>query len=292
MGTSSAMATTVVCPIYLAFRPERGWCCHANNQVQCAFWGSPLSTGLPSIDYFLTGEAFTDFGRVSDRFSEQLVQFPGLGTYLFQPSVPGSLSSAAMRENVEDALEFRRKYNLPAAAPILFCPQTLAKFHPSFDRVVDTILDRLPAAVLVLIEVQWCLHIAARAAYTTLGFVLCLGQGTGPAWAKALRRRLSSSMKHSARVMFLQRLSSGDFIRMMAVSLVALDTHPYSGFTTTVEMLTVGTPVVTLQGSSLRRFDWFRSVSSLGQFAHPCGIQSSNNGHLRRLWDSGADHIK
>jgi hypothetical protein len=40
---------------------------------------------------------------------------------------------------------------------------------------------------------------------------------------------------------------------MMAVSEAALDTHPYSGFTTTIELLMVGTPVITLPGSSLRR---------------------------------------
>lgn len=95
-----------------------------------------------------------DNGRVSDEFSEQIVQFPGIGTFMYQPTVAASLSSAAMRENVEENVQFRRRYGLPDSAPILFCPQTLAKFHPSFDHVVDCILDRIPSAVLVLTEVS------------------------------------------------------------------------------------------------------------------------------------------
>uniref|UniRef100_K3WPA7 O-GlcNAc transferase C-terminal domain-containing protein n=1 Tax=Globisporangium ultimum (strain ATCC 200006 / CBS 805.95 / DAOM BR144) TaxID=431595 RepID=K3WPA7_GLOUD len=87
---------------------------HRIAPVQCVFWGHPITTGNPVVDYFISSEYFvSDFFDSDDNprddkndsadkkdsadtfihhgthFSEQVVLFRGLGTFFTQ--VPGSV---------------------------------------------------------------------------------------------------------------------------------------------------------------------------------------------------------
>ena len=120
--------------------------------------------------------------------------------------------------------------HLPYDAILLYCPQTLVKIHPRFDTIADRVLKALPRATLVLLE------------------------GSGPAWSTQLRQRQAITMAHAARVHILPRLSAFDFAAMLLSSDVVMDSVPYSSFTISLEALTVGTPVVTLDGNALREY--------------------------------------
>lgn len=53
--------------------------------VQCACWGHPVTTGIPTIDYFLSAEAYEPKGA-QDHYTEQLIKLPGVGMPL--PRIP------------------------------------------------------------------------------------------------------------------------------------------------------------------------------------------------------------
>ena len=92
--------------------------------------------------------------------------------------------------------------------------------HPSFDDVVARLLAAVEDSVVVFLE------------------------GTGSAWAAAFRARLADAPGLAAdRVVVLPRLASGDYGALMSLATAVLDTHPYSGFTTSIEALSCEPPV-------------------------------------------------
>jgi protein O-GlcNAc transferase len=102
--------------------------------VQCVTWGHPVTTGIPAMDYFVSGADFepADGER---HYSERLVRLANPGIYYDRPSHEGG-----------------RLPQLPEDCTIYACLQTLFKFHPSFDALIAEILRRDPRGRLFLVE--------------------------------------------------------------------------------------------------------------------------------------------
>lgn len=77
--------------------------------IQCVFWGHPVTTGMDTIDYFISSELFIeDFydppkdGVVSNseysnmQFSEQMVLFQSLSTYFVMVCMSFSYPSSSL----------------------------------------------------------------------------------------------------------------------------------------------------------------------------------------------------
>jgi hypothetical protein len=56
-------------------------------RVQCSAWGFPLTSGLPTVDYFLSGDLMEPADG-QDHYSERLVRLPGSGLTLERPEMP------------------------------------------------------------------------------------------------------------------------------------------------------------------------------------------------------------
>ena len=95
--------------------------------VQCVTWGHPLTTGLDTIDWFLSGESL-ETEEADAHYTERLVRLRGLPTYYRKPQVAGPAKS-------------RAELGLPESGSLYACPQTLFKFHPEFDRLLAAILQ-------------------------------------------------------------------------------------------------------------------------------------------------------
>jgi predicted O-linked N-acetylglucosamine transferase (SPINDLY family) len=99
--------------------------------AQATSWGHPETSGLPTIDYFLSAAGLEPPGAQAN-YSEKLVMLPNLGCYLRRP-------------------ERRIAAELPAglSGPVLVCPGTPFKYAPEHDRVLVEIARRVPDARLV-----------------------------------------------------------------------------------------------------------------------------------------------
>ena len=183
--------------------------------VQCVFWGHPETTGLANMDYFLSG-ATLEVETADEHYSEALVRLPTYNTCYARP-VPA------------DPLPTRAGLGLPEDGTLYICPQSLFKFHPTFDALLRAVLEGDGSGTLALLG------------------------GTNPHWTGLLADRLRRTMGAVfERVRFLERLSHTEFLGLLAIADVMLGTTVFSGANSTLEGLAMGTPVVTLPSQFLR----------------------------------------
>ena len=110
--------------------------------VQCVAWGHPVTTGIDTIDYFISSRLIEPDGA-AEAYSERLIQLDAL---------PASVA----------APEFGRA---EVDGPVFLCPQSLFKIHPDFDTIIGTLLHRCPSAQLAILDGQhpeWRVALEAR----------------------------------------------------------------------------------------------------------------------------------
>ena len=187
--------------------------------VQCVSFGHPDTTGIPNMDYWVSSEN-CEIEGAEEHYSEKLYLLRNLGTlaYYYKPEL-----SAAI------AAQGKAHYGLSADKNTYLCPQTLFKLHPDFDLLLAGILRGDPEAEIALVEAQ------------------------SSEWTQRIRERLKTAMPDVAhRIHFVSRMSEEQFLGMISVSDVMLDTLYFNGMNTSLEAIALGTPVVTLPGQMQR----------------------------------------
>ena len=183
--------------------------------VQAVTWGHPVTTGSPTIDWFLSSDHL-ETAASDAHYTERLARLPSLATYYHRPQLTAPQKG-------------RADLGLSATANLYLCPQTLFKFHPAFDEQLAAILRRDPRGELVLIE------------------------GRTANWTRLLRERFSRVMPDVLdRVRFLPALPNDDFLQLLAMADVMLDPPQFGGGNTSYEALAFGTPVVTWPNELMR----------------------------------------
>lgn len=183
--------------------------------VQCVTWGHPSTTGLPTLDYFLSSDAMEPPDAAA-HYTERLVRLPSLTFYFYRPPPP---------ERTRD----RAAFGLNPQAHSYVCPQSIYKFHPDFDPILADILRRDPQGEVVLI--RWAYQ-----------------------WADdLLRARFGRVMPDVAhRVRFIDRMPQSAFVELLGHCDVLLDPLHFGGGMTSLEGISLGVPIVSLPGGFLR----------------------------------------
>ncbi len=192
--------------------------------IQCVTNGHPDTTGISTIDYFISSEPLESHDA-SSHYSESLAALHGVLVDYDRPEVPAPLKPHSA-------------FNLPDNATLYVCPQSLFKLHPDMDMAFAEILARDTDARLVFFE------------------------GPEPNWAKLLHQRWHISLgRNIDRIQFIERQTYSDFLNIIRLSDVILDTWPFSGGNTTYQAFAMGVPIVTFPG----RFARGRSTMALYQ---------------------------
>jgi protein O-GlcNAc transferase len=183
--------------------------------VQCVTLGHPVTTGIPTIDYFLS----TDLLEPSDadlHYTERLVRLANSPHYFAKPQI-------------DRAGLGRGNFTLPVDARWYVCHQTLFKIHPDFDQIVGEILRRDSRGIVVF----FC--------------------GQQAHWTTLLQERLRDSLSDLAsRVFFLPRLAYQEYLAFLQLADVLIDSVHFCAGTTTYHALALGVPLVTLPGAFAR----------------------------------------
>jgi predicted O-linked N-acetylglucosamine transferase (SPINDLY family) len=183
--------------------------------VQCATWGHASTTGIPTIDYFLSS-THLEPESAEEHYTEHLVRMDKINTCYNEPTLNGPIKD-------------RHALGLDSEANLYICVQSLFKIHPDFDAVLGEILRRDPRGQVVFFE------------------------GVSANWQALLAARFRRSFPaESDRVVFLPRLTQDNFLQLLARVDLLLDTFPFGGGNTSLEALAFGTPIVTRIGRFLR----------------------------------------
>lgn len=190
---------------------------HRLAPVQCVSWGHPDTTGVPTIDYFLSSELM-ESKYADQHYTEQLIRLRHLPTYYYHPAV-------------DDLIPDRASIGLPenGKVKLYVCPQSLFKFHPETDHALGELLRRDPNSVLVLIH------------------------GIHRTWSDLLRQRFANCFPDVVnRVAFVNRLSEQQFLMLLKCADVLLDPPHFGGGNTSYEALALEIPIVTWPGPFMR----------------------------------------
>jgi protein O-GlcNAc transferase len=190
--------------------------------LQAATWGHPETTGLPTIDLYLSADAFEPVGA-QDHYREQLVRLPNLGIFV-EPLAPSF------------ELPDLRSLGLPGGEPLLLCPGTPFKYSPMHDYVWARIAKGLHEAK------------AGR---------LVFFRGRSEFVDRLLEQRLRRAFDRErvdfdARVCITEALDRPRFFGLMQQSALMLDTLGFSGFNTVLQAAECGLPVLAYEGNFMR----------------------------------------
>lgn len=187
--------------------------------VQLAAWGHPQTTGIPTMDYYTSADAFEP-PDAQQHYTEELVRLPNLGCfyepYGTAPAIP-DLAAMGIRQDV----------------PLLLCCGTPSKYLPAYDQLLVTMAKALGEC--------------------TFAF---FADSSIPASAK-LRRRLQRSFEDGGldfarHVVFLPWQPQAQFYGLMTRADVFLDTVGFSGFNTAMQAVECALPIVAMEGKFMR----------------------------------------
>jgi len=182
---------------------------------QLASWGHPETTGLPTIDAYLSA-ADLEPADAERYYSERLVRLANLGCHYTPAEV----------EHVE--VELQRK------GPLFVCPGMPYKYAPEYDHVFADIAKQLG-------QCQFLFFTNARTSKLSERLMTRIGQ--------AFR---AAGFDPDAFIVQTPWRPRPEFYSILRQADVFLDTIGFSGFNTAMQAVECGLPMVTVEGKFMR----------------------------------------
>jgi predicted O-linked N-acetylglucosamine transferase (SPINDLY family) len=181
--------------------------------VQCTAWGHPVTTGLPTIDYFLSSQLM-EGENAQEHYSEKLILLPNIGVAYPEPYIP-------------PVVKTRSNYGLSDNDIIYLCCQAPFKYLPQYDFILAEIASRVSQAK----------------------FVFLRGTVLKPRLERAFAAVGLNSEDYCVHLNIPARL---DYVMINLLSDVYLDTFTWSGGNTSLEAIACNLPIVTCPGEFMR----------------------------------------
>jgi len=199
--------------------------------VQCSTWAHPVTSGLSTVDYFLSSELMEpEDGQ--KHYSETLICLPRLGTCFEKPVLPPQRRS-------------RQDFGLRPEAVVYLTCQYLGKYLPQYDDLFAAIAQRVPNAQFVFLALP-------NAA---------IGRQFWQRLAQAFSAR-GLAIENHCRI--LPQLDHHDYLDLNRCADLMLDSYGWSGGITTLEAVAAGLPVVTCPGQFLRGRHTYAILKRMG----------------------------
>jgi predicted O-linked N-acetylglucosamine transferase (SPINDLY family)/glycosyltransferase involved in cell wall biosynthesis len=198
---------------------------HRLARIQLTYDCSPLTTGIPNLDYYLTGDLFTSATITQSQYCEKLVTIDGCGCLSF----PTELEPVTV--NIDRSI-----LNIADNAVIYISGANFYKITPELAENWAKIIAKVSNSVLILYPF-------------------------GPDWNSSYPTDRFQSMMELAfdqqgievdRLKILNLQGHANVLNCLKIGDVYLDSYPYAGYASLIDGLQVSLPIVVREGESLR----------------------------------------
>ena len=187
--------------------------------IQCTTWAHPVTSGLPTIDYFLSSDLMEPENGI-EHYSEKLIRLPNLGISYAQPIIPPKDKK-------------RSDFNLREDAVVYLCCQTLCKYLPQHDYIFAEIAQQVPQA--------------------QFAFIARPNAEIGKQFQRRLQQTFTQyGLNCDNFCVILPRLDQQTYWNLYILADIFLDTFSWSGGHTTLDGIACNLPVVTYPGELMR----------------------------------------
>lgn len=189
-------------------------------KTQITTWGHSETSGIDTIDYYISSSRFEDNQPFEARYTEKLILFKSLGTYYVSPHKIFIENNPVLSQPYK--MKSRAELGLPSNEAHLYCClQTFYKMSPEFELALARILQLDRDAIILLSH-----------AYP---------------YCRDHLSRLKSIIGDTGitRVIWLSGLEKPDFLNVVSLCDVVLDPFPFGGCNTTFEAFDYNVPVIT-----------------------------------------------
>lgn len=188
--------------------------------VQCTTWGNPTTSGLPTIDYFLSS-ALMEPPDGDNHYTETLIRLPNLSVY-YTPL------------DTKPAKIDRNQLGLQKDRVLFLCMQNLVKYLPQYDDVFPRIAKRVENSQFVFLASKKTIQVV-----------------------NIFKRRMTETfarygLNSEHYVTILPHLDEQAYAALNQWGDIFLDGIGWSGCNTTLEAIAWNLPVVTFPGNLMR----------------------------------------
>jgi predicted O-linked N-acetylglucosamine transferase (SPINDLY family) len=188
--------------------------------VQAVAWGHPVTTGMPTMDVFLSS-ALMEPAEADAYYTERLIRLPGLGLHY----TPDPADGAAVD---------RAAFGWPADVPVYWSGQALYKYLPQHDAVFPRIARAVGPCRFVFIEFAKSTEVTAL-------------------FRERLARAFAThGLDAGAYCVFLPSMPPERYAQAVGLADVVLDTIGWSGGKSALDALAQDALIVTLPGRFMR----------------------------------------
>jgi len=187
--------------------------------VQCTTWGYPITSGLPTIDYFLSS-ALMEPENAEEHYSEQLILLPKIGVCSPKPLIP-------------ELTKTRSDFLLRNDAVVYLSCQSLFKYLPQYDYIFAAISQQVPQAQFAFIS------------HRSVNITEKFRQRLHHAFANC-------GLNSEDFCVILPKQGWAEYLNLNCISDIFLDTFSWSGGNTTLEAIACNLPIVTCPSEFMR----------------------------------------
>ena len=204
--------------------------------VQCVGWGHPITSGLSTMDYWLSSDLMEpEDGQ--QHYTEKLVRLPNMA------NCHSSEQHDEMQANPTQ--KKRSDFNLPEDAELYFCSQSLFKYLPQYDYIWPEIAKRVPGSKFIFLAIS-SLHVVKR-------------------FMGRIEKAFSAAgLDVKDYCIMMNRQSPDDYLALNQLVDVFLDNPPWSGNNTGLAAIDAHLPIVCYPTQFMRGRHSYAILKMLG----------------------------